>query len=350
LKVKTPTKILFLGETYRADAQTWIKGIEKVSGLNIETLEVRNTTSRAGRIFMFLVFLAQILRSNLRKSYDIVLAERSTSYGFFSIFVNAKKRVVAQQGITDIWPPTGLSVKIKPFFQRKAYQKADLIHAWGQVMVPAIINADVHPGKILILPKGIDLGLYRFVNYENKERNLAVVSRSLTSVYNHSDILDALVLLKEKNIYLKVIIVGDGNLMPELEQMTHDLDLKELVTFTGRIPNEELPAYLQKASIYISVPETEGVSASLFEAMASGCFPIVTDLPGTRAFISNGENGFLVPVNQPQSIATSILNYLDNSEKFQNSIISNRKYIEDHVDFDKNMKKIWDRYISLFEN
>lgn len=350
MKVKTPKKILFLGETYRADAQTWIKGIEKVSGVTIETLEVKSTTSRLGRILMFLVFFAQILRSNLKRSYDIVLAERSTSYGFFSIFVNSKKRVVAQQGITDIWPQTGFSVKIKPFFQRRAYQKADLIHAWGEVMVPAIIHAEVEPSKILVLPKGIELSLYRFINYENKERNLAVISRSLTSVYNHSDILDSLVLLKEKNVFLKVIIVGDGNLMPELEQMTLDLALTDLVTFTGRIPNEDLPEFLQRASIYISVPETEGVSASLFEAMASGCFPIVTDLPGTRAFIRNGDNGFLVPVNQPQSIAISILNYLENSEKFQDSIVSNRKYIEEHVDFDKNMKKIWDRYVSLFKN
>lgn len=348
MKNKLPKKILFLGETYRADAQTWIKGIEKVSGLQIETLEVKSTKTRTGRIFMFLFFLFKILITNLKKSYDLVLAERSTSYGFFAIFFNAKRRVVAQQGITDIWPLTEFSLMIKPFFQRQAYQKADLIHAWGDVMVPAMLESGANPDKILIMPKGIDLSKYRFFDFLEKERNLAVVTRSLTSVYNHSDILDALVILKEKNIYIKVIIVGDGNLMPNLEQMAIDLNLTEQVEFTGRIPNEDLPDLLSRASMYISVPETEGVSASLFEAMASGCFPIVTDLPGTRAFIENGKNGFLVGVNQPEEIAMAILNYLEKPESFQSAVLENRTYIDQNVDLDQNMKRIWDRYQALF--
>lgn len=350
MKAKYPKKILFLGETYRADAQTWIKGIEKISGLKIETLEVKGTITRVGRILMFLEFLIQIFRTNLNKSYDLVLAERSTSYGFFSTFINANKRVVAQQGITDIWPPTKFAKKLKPFFQRRAYQKADLIHAWGEVMVPSIMDAKAELNKILVLPKGIDLSLYHFVGYELKDPKLAIVTRSLTTVYNHSDILNALVILKKSNKDLKVIFVGDGNLMLELGQMIYDLELEDMVTLTGRIKNEDLPKLLQRSSIYISVPDTEGVSASLFEAMASGCFPIVTDLPGTRAFIRNGENGFLIPVNQPQSLADSISEYLANSELFQDGIISNRKYIEENVDFDRNMKKIWDRYVSLFNN
>ncbi|SDC83847.1 protein involved in gliding motility RemC [Algoriphagus faecimaris] len=337
-----------MGETYRADAQTWIKGIENVSGLKIDTLEVKSTKTRLGRIFMFLVFLFQIFKTNLKKSYDIVLAERSTSYGFFSLFVNAKKRVVAQQGITDIWPLTNFSLKVKPIFQSKAYQNADLIHAWGEVMVPAMLDAQADPNRILILPKGIDLDLYQFIGFEEKQRDLAIVTRSLTSVYNHADVLDALVILRDQGIKIKVIIVGDGELMTELEARVKSLDLEEMVQFTGRIPNEDLPGLLQRASMYISVPSTEGVSASLFEAMASGCFPIVTDLPGTRAFIKDAENGFLVPVNDPKSLALSISNYLNNAVNFQDSILSNRKFIEDNVDLNKNMQKIWEKYKSLF--
>jgi len=292
--------------------------------------------------------LFKIFKTNLKNSYDIVLAERSTSYGFFSLFLNAKKRVIAQQGITDIWPLTGFSQRVKPYFQSKAYQKADLIHAWGHVMVPAMLSAQADPDRILVLPKGIDLDLYQFVTFNEKQLNLAVVTRSLTSVYNHSDILDALVILKDQNVDIKVIIVGNGELMPDLELMAENLNLGEMVTFTGRIPNDELPALLQQASMYISVPETEGVSASLFEAMASGCFPIVTDLPGTRAFIRNGENGFLVPVNHPESIALAISDYIQNAESLQDAVISNRLYVEKNADLNKNMKKIWERYISLF--
>lgn len=350
MKANYPKKILFLGETYRADAHTWIRGIERVSGLKMDTLEVQSTKTRTGRLFMFVVFLIKIFRTNLTKSYDLVLAERSTSYGFFAIFVNSKKRVVAQQGITDIWPLDPISLRVKPIFQRLAYRKADLIHAWGKVMVPAMLRAKADPDRIMVLPKGINLDLYKFVEFEKKERNLAIVTRSLTDVYNHSDILDALALLKARHIAIKVLIIGDGVLMPRLVQKAKALGIEEMVTFTGRIPNDELPRLLQRAGIYLSVPKSEGVSASLFEAMATGCFPIVTDLPGTRAFIRNGENGMLVPVNHPQAIADAVSKYLDSPESFEHAVVANRKYIEENVSLSKNMQEIWKRYVSLFED
>ncbi len=349
-EMREPKSILFLGETYRADAKSWIKGIERESGLKIETMEVESSSSRSARIFKFVIFGLKILKSNFSKSYDLVLAERATSYGFFSLFVNAKKRIVAQQGITDAWPSEGISGKLKRFLQKRVYQKVDLIHAWGEVMVPAMIESNADPSRILILPKGVDLSLYKFSLPNQKEPNRAIVTRSLGEVYHHSDILNALAILKNSGVKLSLTIVGDGPLMDSLKEKVEQLGISNLVGFTGRIPNEQLPEMLRKSSIYISVPETEGVSASLFEAMASGCFPIVTDLPGTRAFINQGENGFLVPVNSPNKIAECLLTYLNNPEKSKIAVLKNRQFIEKHVDLRKNMAIIWKRYLDLFQN
>lgn len=346
--MRKPETILFLGETYRADAQTWIRGIEAVSGIRIDTLEVKGTKTRFKRILAFFAFAWQIILLNFSKSYDIVLAERATSYGFFSLLVRSKKRIVAQQGITDAWPERGLSGFYKRILQRIVYSKVDLIHAWGEVMVPAMIDSNADPSKILVLPKGIDLTIYQMV--EKKDLNLAIVTRSLTEVYHHEDILNALALLNNYGWSLKVIMVGDGILAEHLKKKTEELNLLDQVTFTGRIPNHELPALLGKASIYISVPETEGVSASLFEAMATGCFPIVTDLSGTRAFIRNGENGFLVPVNSPTEIASALTSFLENQEVFKEAVNSNRLFIEQNANLQKNMNTIWQRYLELFQN
>ena len=263
-----PKSILFLGETYRADAQTWIKGIEAVSGIQIDTLEVKGTKTRFKRILAFFGFAWQIVVLNFTKTYDLVLAERATSYGLFSLLVKAKKRIVAQQGITDAWPETGFSGFYKRILQQLVYSKVDLIHAWGEVMVPAMLNSKANPNKILVLPKGIDLTFYKMG--EKKNPHLAIVTRSFTEVYHHEDILDALALLNRHGWSLQVIMVGDGILAEYLKRKTVELNLSHLVSFTGRIPNHELPKLLEKASIYLSVPETEGVSASLFEAMATG--------------------------------------------------------------------------------
>lgn len=348
--MKTPKHILFLGETYRADAQTWIKGVQNVSGIKIDTLEVGSTKTRVGRIYEFLVFGLKIMKSNFRRSYDLVLAERATSYGFFSLFVNSKKRIVAQQGITDAWPETGFSGFYKRFLQKLVYKKVDLIHAWGEVMVPAIMSSGAKSEKIMVLPKGMDLDNYHFLSFDKKEVNLAIVTRSLTDVYHHEDILHALSILKTKNKIVKLIVAGDGPRMEFLKSLSSDLGLENQIQFLGRVPNDQLPKLLQRASIYLSVPETEGVSASLFEAMSSGCFPIVTDLPGTRAFITHGKNGLLVPVCKPNVLAREMNEYLDHSDQFEKSILGNRAYIETSVDLKKNMQTIWERYIQTFNS
>ncbi len=348
--MKKPERILFLGETYRADAQTWIRGIERVSGLKLDTLEVQSTTSRGGRILKFFSFGLQILLSNFSRSYDLVLAERATSYGFFSLFVRTKKRIVAQQGITDAWPETGFSGMYKRFLQKLVYQKVDLIHAWGEVMVKAMLDSGALPAKILVMPKGMDLSVYHFVPMEQRETSQAIVTRSLSPVYHHQDILQAVFLLKQKEISVHLTLVGDGSCKETIEQQAKNLGIDNQVRFLGRIPNSSLPSFLQGAAMYLSVPETEGVSASLFEAMASGCFPIVTDLEGTRPFIQHGKNGLLVPVNNPQKLADSMELFLTNSDSFSQAVRDNRTYIEAHVDLEKNMDLIWKRYLQLFNS
>ena len=347
MEKKVPKTILFLGETYRADAQTWIRGIESSSGISIDTLEVKGTSTRAGRILKFLGFGFQILKTNFSKSYDLVLAERATSYGLFSLFVNAKKRIVAQQGITDAWPEEGFSGVYKRFFQKLVYKKVDLIHAWGEVMVPAMINSGADPHKIMVLPKGINLESYAFGKEKNP--NLAIVTRSLTPVYHHDLILEAVSILKLENIDLQLKIVGDGPLLIILKERTKELGLENQVEFLGRIHNTQLPKFLQNSGLYISFPETEGVSASLFEAMATGCFPVVSDLPGTRAFINSGENGILVPAKDSQALAQAIKFYIRNPNLVSQAVLNNRKFVEDHADVKKNMEEIWKRYCSVFQ-
>src|SRR5204863_7768121 len=71
--------------------------------------------------------------------------------------------------------------------------------------------------------------------------------------------------------------------------------------------NRELPGILANSDLYISLIETDGVSASLLEAMATGILPIVPDHPANRFWITPGENGILLTDLSPRSIAESIV-------------------------------------------
>ncbi|MDI1323125.1 MAG: glycosyltransferase [Algoriphagus sp.] len=338
-------KILFLGETYRADAQTWIKGIESASGVKIQTKELPKSGSRISRVFQAFSFFLNLFFS--KETYDITLAERATSYGFFSLLVNSKIRVVAQQGITDAFPEVGFAGWYKRIFQRAIYTRADLIHAWGYVMTYAMLESGAAPAKIKVLPKGLNLDNFAFYPETENRKHTAIVTRSLFDIYRHEEILEAIFILKNLGILLDCIMIGTGEREETLKEKTIHLGLQEHIKWIGRIPNDELPNYLGQAQIYIAVPETEGVSASLFEAMACGCFPIVTDLPANRAFIRHGENGLLVPVGKPNLLANEIAKYLMNSKSFRKGIIENRGFIERNCDLKRNMSSFYQTYQTL---
>jgi glycosyltransferase involved in cell wall biosynthesis len=339
-------RILFLGEILRADAQSWIKGIESNSHSKITTIEIQQTNHR---VLRFIYAFKLCIKLIIEDKYDIVLAERITSYGFLSLFVKSKIKIVAQQGITDVYPDSIFSNLFKSLIAKTVIKHVDLIHAWGNAMVPALVDLGAQPDKILVLAKGLDLNLYTFAN-QLAQQPLplkAIVTRSLEKDYQHWNIIDAVAILNNQGIHLEVDLVGSGSLAEMLKNRAHEKNVSHLVNFLGRIPNDELPTLLAQCPIYLSVPATEGVSSSLFEAMASGCFPIVTDLPGNRAFIKPKQNGDLVPVNNAHALANAIAAFSSNPSQFVEAIIENRKFIDDNANRTNNMKVFWAKYEEL---
>jgi glycosyltransferase involved in cell wall biosynthesis len=338
-------RILFLGETFRADAISWFKGIEYASGHKVKTMELKMYPYRTMRVFFSFIFVIRCLRTHFGKPYDLVLAERSTSYGFFSLFINSKVRIVAQQGISDVFPLTFLSRIIKSTLQRAVYTNVDLIHAWGPAMVYAQLKSNAHPSKIIVKPKGLDLNAYTMSQGANSNYKLnAIVTRSFEKDYRHWDIIEAIKILKEKKIELNVIMVGGGSLLEEMKNLAVKLNVEGNINFTGRIDNRDLPELLRQSALYISVPVTEGVSSSLMEAMASGCLPIVTDLPGNRVFIKPGANGELVQVANAEGLANTIEKVLGNYSIYQQGIFNNRFWVEKHANHELNMLSFYGRY------
>jgi glycosyltransferase involved in cell wall biosynthesis len=199
----------------------------------------------------------------------------------------------------------------------------------------------------MILPKGINLSFFEFENVNNQPIIKAIVTRSLLPEYKHDIILKAFAILNKKNIPFELTIIGDGILFEKLKLLSKELNIENQVIFTGRINNNDLPKLLQQSNLYISMPTTEGVSASLFEAMACGCFPIVTDLPGNRSWIYQKENGILVESENIKKLAEEIIWAFQNLEIRQHAVVENRKFIENNANYAVNMKKIADEYHKL---
>ncbi|MFV8372528.1 glycosyltransferase [Flavobacterium sp. LB2P74] len=344
-------KILFLGESYRADAITWMNGLKEFGDFEIITWELKTPSNcihnRILRIFEFELAIFKIKKIIKNQKPDMVIAERTTSYGFLAALSGVKPVAIAQQGRTDLWPEKSISLPLKRIIQHYAFKKATLIHAWGPVMTISMLEANVDLNKVMILPKGIDLQKFGNNNNANPEKICAIVTRSLLPEYRHDIILKSFAILNQKGIDFVLTIIGDGTQLSNLKNLAKKLNIENKVNFTGRIPNSELPKLLQQSNIYISMPITEGVSASLFEAMATNCYPIVTHIAGNQSWIKHRENGQLVTVDDYKMLAEELIWAFKNNKHRNEAVLKNRIFVEKNADYNINMKIIANKYHEL---
>jgi glycosyltransferase involved in cell wall biosynthesis len=104
----------------------------------------------------------------------------------------------------------------------------------------------------------------------------------------------------------KLVIAGSGSEEIRLKDLVHSLGLKDRVVFTGWLKPAENRHWYARATVYVALPESDSTSISLYEAMAAGCVPVVTDLPANREVIRGGDNGILVRESDSGFIARAV--------------------------------------------
>ena len=343
-------KILFLGETNRTDAITWMNGLKEFGNFEIITWELKSSNNsffKIKRMFEFFLSIYSLKKLVKSQKPDMVIAERTTSYGFLAAISGVKIIAIAQQGITDLWPIGSLLLPLKSILQNYAFKKATIIHAWGEAMKASMLEKNVDLEKVLVLPKGINLEQFNFSGENNFDKIYAIVTRSLTSDYRHETILKAFEILNKKNIDFDLNIIGNGPDLEKLKNLAKKLNIDSKVQFLGRISNDKLPILLQKSNFYISMPITEGVSASLFEAMATGCYPLVSDITGNKFWINHNENGHLVEVDNYEKLANDLIWCHQNKEYTNQAVQKNQKFVNQNVNYKINMQIIADKYHNL---
>ena len=146
-----------------------------------------------------------------------------------------------------------------------------------------------------------------------REKTIVNMSR-LTKQKNIPLLLSAFQIVSARFPDYTIHIYGDGELRKKLLKLTEDMGLGDKVIFHGLVKN--VLAHINKASIYVSSSDYEGISNAMLEALALGLPTICTDCPigGARMTIKDGVNGLLAPVGDRDKLADAMIRLLGDRE------------------------------------
>jgi glycosyltransferase involved in cell wall biosynthesis len=166
--------------------------------------------------------------------------------------------------------------------------------------------------RLQVLHLGIEPPL--FEARENPKTPLVALSAgNLIPVKGHRYLLQAMWMLRQRNIGLELLIAGDGKLRFSLENLALDLGIGEQIRFLGQLRHEELLQLYAEGRVFMTVLPSvdlgnglpEGIPVSLIEAMSFAIPVIGTNAGGTPELLDGGA-GLLVPAADARALADAM--------------------------------------------
>jgi len=241
--------------------------------------------------------------------------------------------------------------KIRKPLIKFALDKADLITCNGEPLKKAMKKMGVSSHKIKFIYWATDIEKFRHSPKDmelKKELKLfdcpVIISvRSLEPAYDIETLIKALPSVLKEFPMVKLIIGGQGSREKNLKKLAQELGISESIRFVGMIPHDDMPRFFNSSDIYVSTSLSDGdLSQSTQQAMACELPVITTDIEVNKKRIKNGENGFIVPVKNPQSLSEKIILLLKD-EKLRTELgKTGRRTIEDELNYYKEMEKAED--------
>jgi len=214
------------------------------------------------------------------------------------------------------------------------------------------------PKKVTCIPLGLELD--SFLDVEKKrgqlraELNLTQVHKlvgiiaRLVPVKGHSFLFEAAQRVIPIFPQVRFLVVGDGELNKELEDLAAQLGLKRNVIFCGF--RKDLPRIYADLDVVALTSLNEGLPVAIIEGMAAARPVVAFDVGGVKDLIQDDVTGILVPFGNVQKLADSIVYLLKDTRERQRLGQNARRKAYPHLDYRRLVRDMEKFYCQLFKN
>ncbi len=152
----------------------------------------------------------------------------------------------------------------------------------------------------------------------------------------------------EKFPDVRFLVVGDGVMRDKLLKIASEMGLSDKFTFTGRVPYENVPVYINAADVcvapFILARNSKiGLSAlKTYEYLACGKPIVASSIPGVKDLIDLSGGGISVPPENPGELANAVVKLISDQKTCNAMGEQGRKYVVENHSWDGVARKILD--------
>ncbi len=199
------------------------------------------------------------------------------------------------------------------FYKTVIWPKVDGVSAVSQQTVADLEAIYGTEKKMRMISRGVDLSQFRPRNdYGSMRADLGILDGefavawvgALSPEKRPDRALRVLAGIKGTNPTIHLILVGTGELEPQLIEMARELGVSDVVHFVGGV-SDVRPA-LSACQVFLLTSDTEGIPGAMLEAMALG-LPVVATAVGGVPEAVRGDSGFLTKPEDEKSLSAALV-------------------------------------------
>lgn len=196
---------------------------------------------------------------------------------------------------------------------RFAFGQARVVTCGSNYLRERLIELDVVDAtRVRVIPMPVNpLFAVERLNVKTLQRStftVLTVAR-LTKQKSLDTLIEALKILRVRDVDARLQIVGDGDQREFLEHKTRELQLDAYVEFLGARAQTELPALYAQCDAFVLPSVREGMGLVLAEALLCGAPVIATNSGGVTDIVREAETGLLFPERDAGALADALEKY-----------------------------------------
>ena len=276
-------------------------------------------------------------------------------------------RLVEEQSITEKKGHRNAQIKFLGYLEIFVIRKADAVIVVTQGIEDYLINHGVDKNKVWVIENGANTELFKPIRDNNilkglknrlhitDDENVVVFVGNLAPWQGVEYLLRAVPLIVEENPKTKFLIVGDGIMKEKLESLTKELNIRCDVIFTGTVPYESVPEYMNLSDVCVAPfirtrNESMGLSPlKIYEYLACGTPVVASDIKGVGDLLESSNSGIPVIPDAPDELAEAIIKLLKDKQLREEMGKNGREMVINNYSWENTAKKTIEVFESILD-